>query len=313
MRSTKAAGRQKPELAANGGNWAIDQATGNVIDDAAELAVTTLIPPTNGRLFGSATGTSLAAPRVAHEVAKIATRYPEAGSNLLRALTALSGGRRPRPGDPMPEFHSSTYGVPDASDVLESGDNRVFFTFEGKMPTNSHVVLELPIPEVFARGASSREIRVALAFDPPVRRSRKDYIAGRMEFAFIQREGLDAIRSAFARQPRRSERDADPSLTVTETLAGRKMIPPKTTFYSDTLMRRSYFSPSGGWDPDDADYYLVVTHEHSRWTEAQKRRYSEQSFAVAVEIWDHGRLNLDLYAEAQARLQQRNSLHVGRV
>lgn len=311
--SSKAAGRQKPEVAANGGNWAIDQATGNIISDAAELAVTTLIPPLNGRLFGSATGTSLSAPKVAHEVARIATRYPDAGPNLLRALTALSGGHRPRPGDPAPPFHSSTYGVPDASDVLESVGNRVFFTFEGVMATNSHVILELPIPEVFARGASSREIRVALAFDPPVRRSRKDYIAGRMEFAFIQREGLDDIRAAYARQPKKAERDADPTLTLTDSLAGRKLFPAKTTFYSDTLMRRSYFSPSSGWDPNDEDYFLVITHEHSRWTPAQKKAYTAQEFAVAVEICDHGRLDLDLYTEAQLLLQQRVAARVGGV
>ncbi|MDR7188151.1 hypothetical protein J2Y46_000967 [Microbacterium sp. BE35] len=309
--SSKAAGRQKPEVAANGGNWAIDRATGNIVTDAAELAVTTLIPPINGRLFGSATGTSLSAPWVAHEVAKIATRYPDAGPNLLRALTALSGGYRPRPGDRAPSFHSSAYGVPDASDVLESDGNRVFFTFEGSMTTNSHVVLELPIPEVFARGASTREIRVALAFDPPVRRSRKDYIAGRMEFAFIQRESLEDIRAAYAKQPTKVERDADTALELNKRLGGRQLIPSKTTFYSDTLMRRAFFSRNLGWDADDEDYFLVITHEHSRWTPAQKKSYTEQEFAIAVEICDHGRLNLDLYAEALARLQHRAGARAG--
>jgi hypothetical protein len=83
------------------------------------------------------------------------------------------------------------------------------------------------------------------------------------------------------------------------------MIPPKTTFSSDTLMRRSYFRRSGGWDPNDEDYFLVVTHEHSRWTEAQKNKYTKQSFAVAVEIRDHDRLDIDLYLEAEARLRDR--------
>lgn len=305
VRGSKAAGRQKPEFAANGGNWAIDTATGNVVTDAAELAVTTLIPPINGRLFGSSTGTSLAAPRVAHELAKIATRYPEAGANLLRALLALSGARKHRKGDAKPPFHSSTYGVPSGDDVLESSGTRVIFTFEGSMQTNSHAVLEIPIPELFARGHSAREISIALAFDPPVRRSRKDYIAGNMEFAFVQREDLPAIRAAFAKQPTRRERDDDPDQVFVDAVSGRALIPPKTTFLSDTLMRRSFYSANGGWDPNDDDYFLVVTHEHSRWTTPQKNQYKEQTFAVAVEIRDHDRLDIDLYAEAQARLRDR--------
>lgn len=305
VRGSRAAGRQKPEFAANGGNWAIDTATGNLVTDAAELAVTTLIPPVNGRLFGSSTGTSLAAPRVAHELAKIASRYPDASANLLRALLALSGARKHRKSDPKHAFLSATYGVPSGEEVLESSGTRVIFTFEGAMATNSHAVLEIPIPELFVRGHSAREISIALAFDPPVRRSRKDYIAGNMEFAFIQREDLPAIKAAFAKQPPRNERDEKTDQVFVEAIQGRALVPPKTTFLSDTLIRRSFYSSSGGWDPNDDDYFLVITHEHSRWTPSQKNRYKEQSFAVAVEIRDHDRLDLDLYAEAQARLQER--------
>ncbi|MFE6735572.1 S8 family serine peptidase [Microbacterium sp. NPDC057650] len=305
VRGSRAAGRQKPEFAANGGNWAIDTATENLVTDAAELAVTTLIPPVNGRLFGSATGTSLAAPRVAHELAKIASRYPDASANLLRALLALSGARKHRKNDPKPSFLSSTYGVPSGADVLESSGTRVIFTFEGTMATNSHAVLEIPIPELFARGHSAREISIALAFDPPVRRSRKDYIAGNMEFTFVQREDLPAIQAAFAKQPTRKERDEDPSQVFFDPIGGRALVPPKTTFLSDTLMRRSFYSANGGWDPNDDDYFVVITHEHSRWTRPQKNQYKEQAFAVAVEIRDHDRLDIDLYAEAQARLRDR--------
>ncbi len=311
VRSARALGRQKPEFAAHGGNLAVDQATGNIVSDAAEISVVTLIPPINGRLFAAATGTSLAAPRVAHEVAKLATRYPDASANLLRALTALSGGHRPRRGDPTPPFHSSAYGIPSADSVMESGANQVFFTFDGEMATNSHSVIQLPIPELFATGASTREIRIALAFDPPVRRSRKDYIAGRMEFAFIQREDLEDIKAAFKRQPTAKERAENPKLQSVESLAGRQLHPSKTTFFSDTLMRRSYFSPSGGWDPNDEDYFLVMTHEHSRWTAPQKRGYATQKFAVAVEIIDYDRLDIDLYAAAEAKLTGRATAQSG--
>lgn len=300
VRSARSAGRQKPEFTADGGNWAHDRATGNLVRGLPELAVTTLIPPVNGRFFGSATGTSMAAPKVAHEIARIASRYPDASSNLLRALIALSGRRRLYDEVTPPPFHASTYGEPFAEDVLESTPNRVFFTYEGTMPTNRHIVLELPIPELFAAGRSTREFTIALAFDPPTRRSRKDYIAGRMEFSFLPNETMENIAAAFAAQPTAAERGGEPILP---NLPGRRMLPTKTTFRSDTLVRRTFYSEDGGWDPDDEHYYLAITHDHSRWTSTQKSKYERQRFAVAVEMRDHDRLDIDLYAQAQIRLQ----------
>lgn len=302
---SKTSGQQKPEFVANGGNWAIDTATNNIVTDDAELSVTTLIPPVNGRLFGPATGTSLAAPRVAHELARIASRYPDASANLLRALLALSGSTKPRRSDAKPKFHSSTYGVPSSAEVLESSENRVIFTFEGSMATDSHAVLEIPIPEVFARGYSKRELSIALAFDPPVRRSRKDYIEGSMQFVFIQKEDLREIKDSFAKQPTHAELHEDSNLARFDSISGSDLYPPKTTFLSDTLIRRNYYRKSQGWDPDDNDYFLVISHDHSRRTDGQKRRYENQSFAVAVEIRDYERDDIDLYAEAQARLADR--------
>jgi len=300
-RGANAHGRQKPEFAAHGGSWGMDQATGNLILDDAELAAVTLIPPMNGRLFGAATGTSLAAPRVAHELARIQTRYPDASGNLIRALGALAGDGRPSGMLADGEHLAGIYGIPVADRVLESGGNEVIFTYESEMPTNRHVVIPLPIPREFAFGASEREIRIALAFDPPVRRSRRHYIAGRMRFDFLHREDLNEIRSAYAKQLTLGEREAA-GVDAIDMPEGRSLQPPKTRLFTDTLICRRYHSLSDGWNEDDEHYYLVVSHDHSPWTQSQKNSYKKQSFAVAVHLIDHGRLDLDLYAYAQAEL-----------
>lgn len=301
-RGANAHGRQKPEFAGHGGSWAIDQATDNLILDDPELATVTLIPPINGRLFGAATGTSLAAPRVAHELARIQSRYPAASGNLIRALGALAGDGRPSGMLPVGQHLAGLYGVPVADRVLESGGNKVIFTYEGEMSTNRHAVIPVPIPREFAYGSSEREIRIALAFDPPVKRSRRHYIAGRMRFDFLHREDLDGIRSAYAKQLTRAEREAA-DLDPIDLPQGHPLQPPKTRLLTDTLICRSYHSTNAGWNEDDEHYYLVVSHDHSPWTQSQKNKYTKQRFAVAVHLLDHGRLDLDLYAHAQAELQ----------
>lgn len=303
VRGNNKSGRQKPEFAAHGGSWGWNTATSALIYDDANIAAVALIPPRNGRLFGAVWGTSYAAPQVAHEVARIQTRYPQAGANLLRALTALAGDAPPKSCDGHPV--TATYGVPDADTVLESSGEQVIFVYEGVMDTNSHTVLEVPIPSEFAAGKSHREFSVALAFDPPTRRSRRDYIAGRMQFEFTQKSTFDDLALAYAEQPTEAEVKADPKAVKYPKPKRVDLRPAVSDLSSDTLICRRYERPSGGWDSDDEQYYLVVTHEFSPWTQSQKKSYTEQRFAVAVRIRDFDRPELDLYALAQARLEQR--------
>ena len=304
IRTTNRAGRQKPEFAAHGGSWGWDQATDGIIYDDPNLAAVALIPPRRGRLFGTVWGTSYAAPQVAHQIARIQTRYPQAGANLLRALTALSGDPPPK-GQTPDRPVVATYGVPNADSVLESRSDSVVFVYEGSMATNSHTVLEIPIPPEFATGSSHREFSVALAFDPPTRRSRRDYIAGRMQFDFHQKSNLQQLAAAYALQPSEAELEANTALRRYDKPKPVKLRPSTRDTLAGTIIHRRYETALGGWSSDDTGYYLVITHEHSPWTDAQKRRYTEQHFAVAIRIRDFDRSNIDLYALAQARLQAR--------
>jgi hypothetical protein len=304
LRGNNKAGRQKPEFAAHGGSWGWDQASSGLIYDDPNLAAIALIPPRNGRYFGAVWGTSYAAPQVAHELARIQTRYPDAGPNLLRALLALSGQAPPAKCNPDKPV-TATYGVPNADNVLESDNQRVLFVYEGIMATNSHTILEVPIPPEFAAGAAQREFSVALAFDPPTRRSRRDYIAGKIQFDFHQKATFDELTRAYADQPTDAQVEADPQLRKHPKPKAVDLRPAPRDMSADTLICRRYKTKRDGWNRDDDDYYLVITHEHSPWTAAQKKHYPEQRFAVAIRIHDFDRPDIDLYALAQARLQER--------
>lgn len=298
-RGINSAGTRKPELTGPGGNYAWDNATSSVLKGGTDLGVVSLSPGRQGRYFEVSTGTSLAAPWVAHQAALIATRYPHAGPNLIRALTALSA-KPPKGGTPTDEsFVPFGYGTPWADRILESAGNMAILVGEYEMDTGTAAAIPLPIPERFATGASHRIFRVALAFDPPVKRSRRDYLAGRMEFDFIRNHPLDELKNIFRPQPTEAELESDSQLKRWEKPKGPKIRPPMepnlTTLKSNTLVVRTFERPENGWEPDDHDYHLVVTHIRSQWSETQQREYPRQRFAVAIQLIDVGRQDLPLH------------------
>lgn len=298
-----ATGRQKPEFAGHGGSWAWNHDTDDLLVNDPNISTLSLKPTAGGRLFSAVAGTSFAAPHVAHEVARIATRYPAAGANLLRALTALSA----EPRDKMPAVQHAAYGIPRASNVLESEGSRAIMVHEGTIDGNSYQVIELPVPDEFASGAWERELRVALAFDPGVRRSRRDYIACHIDVDFVRNRSLDQIKEIYRQQPSRKERD-EKGLPFVELPSGhdRPSLRPGTQSVGhDTVFCRTYRTQGGSWNVDDQTYFLILTHSYSPWTDGQKKQYPTQDYAIAVEFLAHGRPELDLHALTEARLGAR--------
>ncbi|MCR6711944.1 MAG: S8 family serine peptidase [Demequina sp.] len=160
-------GSMKPEFIAHGGNVSWDKFIGKVPQPDPNMSVVTTAPAGSpgGRVLTVDDGTSMATPYVANQVATIATRYPTASANLLRALTALAGedGGIQVQGSAI----ISAYGEPVAAHVLESGTHQVIVTYEGTIACNTSVVHRLPVPEAFATGKFDQRLEVALAFDPP--------------------------------------------------------------------------------------------------------------------------------------------------
>ncbi len=304
-RGISRAGTLKPEFTHHGGNWSWNHLSGSVDAREPGTAAVVAISPQAGRIVGSNSGTSFAAPAVAHEIAQIGERYSAAGANLLRALTALSA-RVVHTTAGINPAHVSGYGRPDATRVLESVPNRVFLTFEGSMPTNRVVVHRLPVPAEFADGVRQRTFRVALAFDPPVRRNRREYIAGTMAAELVRGITLNDVQEIYARQPGLAAVADDPTLIrldLPDEEHRPNMYPGATTIASNTLIRREFLN--GRWDPDHGDYFLIITHNQSAWTTAQRNSYPNQTYALAVEIAEEGASTLDLYAAIRAQLRAR--------
>lgn len=298
---------RKPELSGPGGNWGWRTNGSSPIPHDEGLGVVTL-STRNLPLFSVGTGTSLAAPFVAHEVAKIATRYPAAGPNLLRAITALSVPVLPTHKPAAQAYVTAAYGVPRADRVLESGGHRAIMVYEGQIENGARQIHELPVPDEFAELVpdSERHFRIVLAFDPPVKRSRRDYMAGRMHFDFVRNMTLAEVKRTWEKQPTLAEREADPSVLYDPLPSGNQR--PKTNptvrqLGSNTLIRRDVATDQ--WNVDDKHYYLVVSHDSSAWTRAQLAAYPVQNYALAIEMVDEGRPGLELHNLVQARLRTR--------
>lgn len=291
----------KPDLVHYGGNWVIRRTGELAISDAGTSSISLAITDT-GRLFGHGNGTSYAAPRVARVAADVLGAYPDASANLVRALVALSASV---PGPVTAEFADKAplvvgQGLPRAERAVASSARRVVLMGDFEMDTDTVAIHALPIPSAFHRGRGSRTIRVALAFDPPVRRTRREYLAGEMTFDLVRASTLADVTAAYQGQIKGKE------LKLPKGRLRLDLKPGSTTTANSTLMVRKVRHTI--FPEDDGDtYFLAVTHRNRPWA-----RDGVQTYAVAVELEEHAELDVDLYVELQQRVGLRTRTRVRR-
>jgi hypothetical protein len=307
-------GSVKPDLVHYGGNvvtQAVLSARTVSADNAGAGAVSLAYPGP----FGAGGGTSYAAPRVARIAAVVRAEYPEASANLTRVLVGLSAnvpqphrassgtiaGRTPS--TQMAEHLKLVgYGIPDEVRAIESIRSRVVMMFDGELDCDTSVIHEIPVPEEFSFGAADRRISVSLAYDPPVRRHRREYLAARMKVDLFRAMDLAEVRTMMARQVK----DSSVPLPSDRRRGDKNLKPSSTDVLRSTLqVRRWKASHSRSLDPDDGNtFYLVVTHTSEPWAQRAFEDYSTQSYALAVELEDRSRAEINLLGRVQARIDR---------
>ena len=285
----------KPELVHYGGNLVI-RPDGGVATPESGTSVVSLILESSGRLFGVGNGTSYAAPRVARIAADILAVYPNASGNLVRALLGLSATVP----QPVSEAFGSNvcrvagHGLPDSTRATASTGRRTVLIGEYSMAADTVAIHPLPIPQAFQSVKASRSIKIALAFNPPVRRTRREYLAGEMSFDLLRASSLDEVQSWYRRQ------DPGEPLTLPGDRRRPKLEPGSETTANSTLVVRGIrrHQPFG---PDDGNtYYVAVTHSSRPWA-----AHGEQPYALAVSFEEEQRQDVDLYAELYQRVRPR--------
>lgn len=289
----------KPDVTHYGGNTVVNDSGGAIFNDPGASIVSISTGGPAGSIFAAVNGTSFAAPAVARVAADIAYAYPDAKANLIRALLA-TGSAHSSPAAVLSEPHSRSrvygHGRPTTPSATASDASRVTMTFEGSLPVDTVQIHPVPIPDEFRSGSKrDRSIAVALAFDPPVRRQRREYLAGSMKFEVYRDIDPDELARILTRQD-----PDDPS----EPIADRRRLnfkPGVNTFTHSTLQLRSWVGKQSF--PNDADtFYVAVTHKAQTWAR-EDPEYQRQDYALAVTLEDRDLVTANLHEILKARLR----------
>ena len=267
------------------------------------------------KLFDYASGTSFAAPRVAHKATRIWKQLEEQlreriHPNLVRAVMATSAVR-PRQveratgrDDLDRQLRVSGYGVVDSENAASSSDTRVTLVAQGELTLDHFVVYGVPIPDEFTKAPGEKFIDVALAYDPPVRSRRLDYLGVEMTF--------DLLRDKDSNRVIQLSRKVEPAnkAPATEKLTKVDLLPRHTTQEPGLCQRdrstlqcasATLLRPTG----KHGDVLWLVVKAWNRWVPVKT---DKQSYAVAVtlratqpRLYEAVRAKLQLRAQARQR------------
>ncbi|MGF6227940.1 hypothetical protein QFZ27_001895 [Inquilinus ginsengisoli] len=163
---------------------------------------------------------------------------------------------------------------------------------EDELPIDHFAVYQIPIPEVFQTERGRRTIRVSLAYDPPVRHSRRDYAGVTIGFRLIRGCNPELIFEHFRR--RSAEEDHFPemegrfncSLDPSPTLREKSSLQTATASFSRDISRYG-------------DTYHLVVRCAGGWAADIGR----QAFAVVVEIAHEAEVQLYERLRQRVRIQ----------
>jgi hypothetical protein len=278
----------KPDLVDYGGTIVFDGHVDRLLQGSqwASAGMLTLSDYYRRSLFTAASGTSYAAPRVAYKAAQILRRFPRASANMIRALLGRSADlpaeaiSRLQPGYRTgaalaPAVRQCLgYGVPRVERALASEDTRVVLLADRQELDLDQVALySVPLPAEFRQTRGRRFIRVTLAFDPPTRHTRLEYLGTRMSFHLLRGLTPDEILEHYRRRDDGTRHPDIPPSTKC------KMEPGVEVREASTL-QCSTFTQFANRDEYGDTFYIAVFAQR-RWAGDDVVR---QRFALAVEL-----------------------------
>ncbi|TNJ40692.1 S8 family serine peptidase, partial [Phaeobacter sp. B1627] len=293
-----AGGLTKPDFVDYGGTMVFD-AVARRLQTAPRLPTAGLITTNHDflrQLLTSKSGTSFAAPMLANRAAQLVRRFPDASANLIKALLANSATvpeastQRLSGFDARDQSRVHGNGLVDTLRAAFSDDHRVVYFAEDNLEMDHFAVYRVPIPAEFQTGGK-RTIRVSLAYDPPVKRTRAEYTGTRMNFRLIRGCPVDHVFEHF--RSRVGEGSVPPEM------AGKydcDLVPKKNARDKNTIQSAS-ISFTADTTQYGEEYHLVVRCVGG-WAMDQEIR---QDFALVVEL-EH-QAQVQLYARLRPRLR----------
>jgi hypothetical protein len=281
----------KPDLVDFGGTCLFDGMTGRIVtgDQYASAGMLTLRPDYLQGLITAATGTSMAAPRIAYKAALLVRAFPTASANMIRALLALSASI-PREAAACLQRVSRDahrlclgYGVPDLRRALDSEERRVVLVADNQeLATDQFALYRVSLPKAFQATKGKRHIRVSLAFDPPVRHTRLEYLGLRLNYHLLRGMTPEQIFEHF----RHRTKDEEPFEKLSST--AKCELNPSRDLRGTSTLQAATMKMERNVEHYGDEYYLAVFAER-RWAGEE---ITHQRFAVAIELQHEAEINL---------------------
>ncbi|EDX82883.1 peptidase families S8 and S53 domain protein [Synechococcus sp. PCC 7335] len=312
-------GMIKPDLIDFGGDLVIDRT--RIIPNEPGASIMTFARDFTGSMFRAYCGTSFAAPRVANIAAQLFTLFPNATSNLIRALIASSAElpgelpsvlqeqKRNDTKQLAKQLQVFGYGHPDVTRAKYSAENyAVLLEDDRQIPVGSFQIFEIPpLPEQYLSTPGTRILSVALAFDPPTRPTRGDsYLGITMEFNLFKDVSKDSIVQAFVNA---SRTDSPEDFTEISLSTLKKNNPGKgiaVGLYPGSNLRKKGCLQKGQINISDRakgfgeqPLYLVLSCSR-KW--AKPEEIESQRYALVVSVY-HSDPEVDVYNQLKLKTQ----------
>lgn len=307
----------KPEFVAYGGNLAINRIAREQPEWANDLHLgepTTKLITDDGRPLTAVSGTSCAAPQVSHAAAwalDAASRSlgAPASANTARAILGVNSEMLPcdrewlldpEGKETWDKLRLAGYGMVNEDRVRASLANDALLIASDSVQENRWHVYQVAVPPAFFSGRGERGIAVSLAFDPPVRSSRREYLARTMRLEVMK--GLELEEVIEWRSPYPGPRGDAPNFPPSKLLDLR---PTRADIQWSTLqVRRKMWArkpilPQIEHAEDPLLHVVVGCQNRFPHGEDPNQRYS-----VAMRFW-HSSPQIDLYQPLYQQLRER--------
>ncbi|MGI0494628.1 S8 family peptidase [Alkalinema pantanalense CENA528] len=309
-------GMIKPELVDFGGDLVVDGS--RVISNEPGASILTLAKNYAGSMFRAYCGTSFAAPRVANMAAQLFTQFPNATSNLIRALI-INSATLPAEiplvlqGDDTAQARERLriygYGQPNLFRAKYSAENYVvLLEDDAQIPVGSFQIFEIPpLPEEYLRTEGTRILSISLAFDPPTRPTRGDsYLGVTMEFNLFKNLDKESIIGAFVKASKETSTEELTEISLDQLKQQHPgkgitvdLSPGSRLRNKGCLQRGQVKISSRARGFDQQPLYLVLSCTR-KW--AKQGEFDMQRYALVVSI-NHSNPEVDLYNQLKLKTQ----------
>lgn len=283
-------GMIKPELVEMGGGF------------NEEILV--LNPKYRERWFTLNKGTSFSAPKVSNQFGRLLNVNPDSSRNLIKALL-LSSARIPSIIPSIfPKLDSSAsssdflkilnvygYGKPNFEEAKNSEDNRVLLKYDGKIKLDHVRYFTVTLPQEFVDDENDREISVTLVYDPPVRKTRAEYLGVRMEYHLFRNISLDKIQEKYNLVELDSEKENSDDEKIPPELRKYEIpLKPGALLRQKSAHQKSWVRMTKRSKFDSKLPLVLVVVSQKRWN--MKDDDMTIPFAVVVGIRHYGKIDL---------------------